>query len=129
MTLDHLNLRVREADACRDFYVRHFGFAPTFEADGGYFLRDGSGFLLALVPAAQHRPLPHGFHIGFGQATPEAVTELHQGLGAAGVTTTEVEDSRPEEDYVTFRCWDPDGTEVEVFWDGWSPQPRSAAEP
>ena len=86
-------------------------------------------FLLALVPAAQHRPLPHGFHIGFGQATPEAVTELHQGLGAAGVTTTEVEDSRPEEDYVTFRCWDPDGTEVEVFWDGWSPQPRSAAEP
>jgi hypothetical protein len=33
------------------------------------------------------------------------------------VRTTEVEDLRPSEAYVTFRCWDPDGTEVEVFWE------------
>jgi hypothetical protein len=26
-----------------------------------------------------------------------------------------LEDHRPGEDYVTFRCWDPDGTEIEVF--------------
>lgn len=24
----------------------------------------------------------------------------------------------PGEDYVTFRCWDPDGTETEVVRDG-----------
>jgi hypothetical protein len=29
-----------------------------------------------------------------------------------------VDDARPGEDYVTLRCWDPDGTEIEVFWDG-----------
>jgi hypothetical protein len=36
---------------------------------------------------------------------------------AAGATFTALEDHRPAEDYVTFRCWDPDGTEVEVFWE------------
>ena len=37
-------------------------------------------------------------------------------LAAAGVRITTVEDFRPGEAYVTFRCWDPDGTEVEVYW-------------
>jgi len=35
MDLNHLNLRVRDAAACRDFYQSHFGFRPAFEADGG----------------------------------------------------------------------------------------------
>src|SRR3712207_7228361 len=33
MDLNHLNLRVRDAAACRDFYQRHFGFRPAFEAE------------------------------------------------------------------------------------------------
>jgi catechol 2,3-dioxygenase-like lactoylglutathione lyase family enzyme len=118
MSLNHLNLRVRDAAACRDFYVEHFGFAPAFEAEGGFFMRDEAGFLLAVIPVDHHQPLPDGFHIGFGRPTPESVVDLHEALRRAGVATTEVEDSRPQEDYVTFRCWDPDGTEVEVFWDG-----------
>jgi catechol 2,3-dioxygenase-like lactoylglutathione lyase family enzyme len=118
MSLNHLNLRVRDAAACRDFYVEHFGFAPAFEAEGGFFMRDEAGFLLAVIPVDHHQPLPDGFHIGFGGPTPESVVDLHEALRRAGARTTEVEDSRPEEDYVTFRCWDPDGTEVEVFWDG-----------
>ena len=47
---------------------------------------------------------------------PEAVLTLHQELTAGGVRTTVVEDLRPAESYVTFRCWDPDDTEIEVFW-------------
>ena len=117
MDLNHLNLRVRDAAACRDFYQRHFGFHPAFEADGGYFVRNDDGFLLALVPAAAHQPLPDGFHIGFGLRDADAVPDLHRALAAASVRTTAVEDFRPGEDYVTFRCWDPDGTEVEVFWE------------
>jgi catechol 2,3-dioxygenase-like lactoylglutathione lyase family enzyme len=118
MNLNHLNLRVRDAEACRDFYRRHFRFEPAFEAEGGYFLRNPEGFLLALVPAASHRPLPDGFHIGFGLAGAEDVTALHRDLADAAVRVTGIEDHRPAETYVTFRCWDPDGTEVEVFWDG-----------
>ena len=117
MDLNHLNLRVRDAAACRDFYQRHFGFRPAFEAEGGYFVRNDDGFLLALVPAEPHQALPDGFHVGFGLADADAVTALHGELGAAGVRTTAIEDSRPDEAYVTFRCWDPDGTEVEVFWE------------
>jgi catechol 2,3-dioxygenase-like lactoylglutathione lyase family enzyme len=115
--LNHLNLRVGDADACLAFYQEHFGFTLAFEAEGGYFLRNGEGFLLALMPAATRQELPDGFHIGFGLATPEAVSDLHDALDGAGARLTAVEDHRPDEAYVTFRCWDPDGTEVEVYWD------------
>jgi catechol 2,3-dioxygenase-like lactoylglutathione lyase family enzyme len=117
MDLDHLNLRVRDAVACRDFYERWFGFQLAFEADGGYFVRNGSGFLLALVPTEPHRELPPGFHVGFSQASAEAVAQLRAQMTADEVPVGELEDSRPDEDYVTFRCWDPDGTEIEVFWE------------
>ena len=117
MDLNHLNLRVRDAEACRDFYQRHFGFLAAFEADGGYFVRNADGFLLALIPTADHQPLPDGVHIGFGLSGPDKVIALHSDLSAAGARATAVDDHRPAEAYVTFRCWDPDGTEVEVFWE------------
>jgi catechol 2,3-dioxygenase-like lactoylglutathione lyase family enzyme len=117
MDLNHLNLRVRDPAACRDFYQRHFGFRPAFEAEGGYFLRNAHGFLLALVPPLEHRPLPEGVHIGFGLEDPESVGRMQRELSTARVETSQLEDLRPGEPYVTFRCWDPDGTEVEVFWE------------
>jgi catechol 2,3-dioxygenase-like lactoylglutathione lyase family enzyme len=115
--LNHMNLRVRDAAACRDFYQQHFGFHPAFEADGGYFIRNEDGFLLALIPADPHQELPSGFHIGFGGADADEVLARYAALAAAGVSTSDVQDFRPGEQYVTFRCWDPDGTEVEVFWE------------
>ena len=115
MDLNHLNLRVRDAAACRDFYLRHFGFRPAFEADGGYFMKNDDGFLLAVVPADPHRELPPGFHIGFGLARPDDVEPMHEALAAAGVEVTPIE--RDDDDDLTFRCWDPDRTEIEVFWE------------
>lgn len=117
MDLNHLNLRVRDAAACRDFYEAHFGFRPAFEAEGGYFVRNEEGFLLALIPAERHQELPEGFHVGFGLPDADAVASLHRELSDAAVQVSDVEDFRPEEAYVTFRCWDPDGTEIEVFWE------------
>ena len=120
MDLNHLNLRVRDPAGCRDFYQRHFGFRPAFEAEGGYFIKNEGGFLLALLPppAVEHQALPEGVHIGFRLSGPDAVAALHERLAGAGVRTGAVEDYRPDELYVTFRCWDPDGTEIEIFWDG-----------
>jgi catechol 2,3-dioxygenase-like lactoylglutathione lyase family enzyme len=115
--LNHLNLRVRDAGACRDFYQEHFGFLPAFEAEGGYFVRNEDGFLLALVPTEHHVALPDGVHVGFGADSPDDVARLHATLSSAGVPVSAVEDGRPDEEYVSFRCWDPDGTEIEIFWD------------
>lgn len=114
MNLNHLNLRVRDAVACRDFYERHFGFELAFEAEGGYFVRNAEGFLLALVPTTAHTALPAGFHIGFGLDGPATVRSAYDELRAAGVTTSELQE---KENYVSFRCWDPDDTEVEIFWE------------
>ena len=117
MDLNHLNLRVRDATACRDFYQGHFGFRPSFEADGGFFVRNDDDFVLALIPVEPHQPLPDGFHIGFGLDDADAVLAKHGALAGAGEKVGEIEDYRPGEQYVTFRCWDPDGTEIEVFWE------------
>jgi catechol 2,3-dioxygenase-like lactoylglutathione lyase family enzyme len=124
MDLNHLNLRVRDPAACRAFYERFFGFRFAFEADGGPFLRNDAGFLLALVPVREHQRLPDGFHIGFNLPAPADVLTLRLRLEAAGVSVGPLEDARPDESYVTFRCWDPDGTEIEVFWDGAAPGAR-----
>jgi len=110
VNIDHLNLRVHDAAACRAFYEAHFGFRLAFEAD--------DGFLLALVPAAPHQPLPDGFHVGFTMPSADEVERLHRALSAASVPVGMLDDERPVEAYVTFRCWDPDGTEIEVFWQG-----------
>jgi catechol 2,3-dioxygenase-like lactoylglutathione lyase family enzyme len=115
--LNHLSLRVADPVACRDFSVRHFGFRPAFEAEGGFFVRNDERFLLALVPAEAPAPLPAGVHIGFGLDDAAAVVALHDELTAAGVAATAISDERPRSDYVTFRSWDPDGTEIEVFWE------------
>ena len=77
--------------------------------------RGEDGFLLALIPSSPRQPLPAGFDIGFALASPDEVAAVHGRLAAAAVRVARVEDSRPGEEYVTFRCWDADGTEIEVF--------------
>ena len=117
MDLDHLNLRVRDTNACRAFYERHFGFRLASGAEDGWFLRNDDGFVLALVATELHQDLPDGFHIGFGLDHAGAVSRKHGQLTSAGVAVSAVKDYRPHEQYVTFRCWDPDGTEIEVYWE------------
>jgi catechol 2,3-dioxygenase-like lactoylglutathione lyase family enzyme len=117
MDIDHLNLRVHDPAMCRAFYERWFGFRHAFDAEGGHFLRNGDGFLLALVPADSHVDLPPGFHIGSRLSGADDVVDRRTAMADAGVTVSPLEDHRPGSSYVTFRCWDPDGTEIEQFWE------------
>lgn len=114
----HLNLRVRDAAACAAFYERWFGFRPAFHDGDAPFLRDGHGFLLALVPVVEHVALPPGFHVGFTADDPSEVVARHASMAGAGVPVGPLVDGRPDDEYVSFRCRDPDGTAVEVYWDG-----------
>jgi catechol 2,3-dioxygenase-like lactoylglutathione lyase family enzyme len=114
MDLDHLNLRVADVRAAQAFYERWFGFREKAWRDDGAFLVNDAGFLLALMPATGPAAMPTGVHIGFQQTDGEAVAAFRGELAAAGVPTGPLED---EDGYVTFRCWDPDGLEIEIFWE------------
>jgi catechol 2,3-dioxygenase-like lactoylglutathione lyase family enzyme len=112
--LNHLNLRVADAGQTRAFYERWFEFREKFCEDGAVFLTNDDHFLLALFPAEAGAAMPPGYHFGFNLDEPAAVHQMHRAMTEHGLTPGELQDW---EDYVTFRCHDPDGHEVEVFWE------------
>jgi hypothetical protein len=69
------------------------------------------------MPAAPHQPLPSGFHVGFALTSPDEIAAMHRQLVAGDVVVSPLEDLRPNQEHVTFRCRDPNGTEIEVFWE------------
>jgi len=117
MRINHLNLRVASVARSRDFYVTHFGLAEYVWHGDVLFLRDAAGMDFGLM--ADGPPVPSDtFHFGFRLETPEAVTAAHARLAAAGVSITEP--LTDEGDLRYFRCADPDGYAIEVYWE---PQP------
>lgn len=114
MDLNHLNLRVADPSLARVFYEQWFGFREKFCDDGAVFLTNDDRFLLALFPAESAGTIPPGYHFGFNLDAPAAVRQMHQAMTDRGVRPGDLEEW---EDYVTFRCRDLDGHEVEVFWE------------
>jgi catechol 2,3-dioxygenase-like lactoylglutathione lyase family enzyme len=118
MDLNHLHLKVRSVERSKLFYSRHFGLAEHVWHGDMVFMRDGSGMDLALAPSAEPAQMPAWFHFGFRLETVDAVEALHARLVADGVPIREP--LTHEDDVVSFRCADPDGYQVEVYWE---PQP------
>ena len=114
MDLNHLNLRVADPSLARQFYEQWFGFREKLSEDGAVFLTNDDRFLLALFPAEAPATMPPGYHFGFNLDDPAAVRQMHQAMTERGVGPGDLEEW---EDYVTFRCHDLDGHEVEVFWE------------
>jgi catechol 2,3-dioxygenase-like lactoylglutathione lyase family enzyme len=112
--LNHLNLRVADPEQARTFYQQWFGFREKLCGDGAVFLVNDDRFLLALFPAEAAGTLPPGYHFGFNLDDAAAVRRMHQAMTERGVEPGELEEF---EDYVTFRCHDLDGHEIEVFWE------------
>ena len=77
------------------------------------FLRNTSGFDLALVPDRAPASLPEWFHFGFRLGTENAVRKLHGRMISGGVEVEEIEEY---DGYVTFSCEDADGYSIEVYW-------------
>ena len=117
MHLHHLALPVRDRDRSVLFYSAYFGFDPASARsypDGTTIVRDGDGFDLALHPVADLEDR-HGFlHFGFRVSDPDVVRELRLRLERDGVPIVELDD---EPDLVSFKCLDPDGWQVEVYWE------------
>jgi len=118
MNLTHLGLPVRDERRSLEFYRSYFGFDPDTAQtypDGTTIVRNPAGFDLALHPAAEVPSDGAGFlHFGFRLPDPMQVRDLRARLAADGVEVVEADDG-PE--LVSFKCLDPDGWRVEVYWE------------
>jgi catechol 2,3-dioxygenase-like lactoylglutathione lyase family enzyme len=116
LPLAHLNLTVAEVERSIAFYRQWFGFTapPRTSPDGTVFIGNDDGFDLALHPGAPAVPPAPMVHFGFRAPTADAVLALRDALAAGRVTVTEHHDA---ETYVNLKCLDPDGYEIEVYWE------------
>jgi len=115
MNINHLHLKVASAERSRNFYERFFGLRVSATHGDILFMRDDNGLDLALAPASSPEPLPDWFHFGFRLEDAEAVARLYRVLAAAGVP---MKQPLERDDGLTFfRCRDPDGYGIEVYWE------------
>ena len=115
MNLNHLHLHVLSTERAMAFYGRHFGLREHVRHGEIVFLRDGAGMDLALAAAAKADPMPPWFHFGFRLDSPEAVEALHSAMAQDGVPIADP--LTTEEGVTSFRCRDPDGYLIEVYWE------------
>jgi catechol 2,3-dioxygenase-like lactoylglutathione lyase family enzyme len=81
--------------------------------DGTRFVTDASGFELGLH-TGQPTARPAEWHFGFLAPDAAAARTLQAALAADGVDIIDPED---EAAYVGFKCLDPDGHMIEVYWE------------
>ena len=114
MDLNHLHLHVRNVDRSKRFYESYFGFRERVRHGNILFLRNASGFDLALVPDRTPLSFPEWFHFGFRLGSARAVRMLHGHMSSKGGQAQDIEEYPG---YMTFRCADPDGYGIEVYWE------------
>ncbi len=115
MNINHLHLKVRSVERARSFYQRFFGLRDFVWHGDMLFMRDGAGMDLALAPTTEPTSAPEWFHLGFRLDAAEQVEELY-----ADLNSSQVPIRHPlvrEDDLVSFRCEDPDGYGVEIYWE------------
>jgi catechol 2,3-dioxygenase-like lactoylglutathione lyase family enzyme len=113
----HLGLLVRDQGRSLRFYQTYFGFDAASARrypDGTVIVRNQQGFDLALHPGDPSDRFPAFLHFGFRLPDAEAVRQLLARMEADGVQLLERWD---QPGYVAFKCADPDGWRVEVYWE------------
>lgn len=115
MDLNHLHLHVRDLASARRFYETYLGFHERVRHGTILFLRNDHGFDLALAPDTAPAEFPPWFHFGFRLDSPETVSALHDRMVRDGVPIPSALLREP--DFVTFRCADPDGHAIEIYWE------------
>ncbi len=109
MHLNHLDLPVRDVPAATRYFMRGFGFDVLREDEQMAILRGEAGFVLVLTHGAGR--YPEGFHMGFLQASDDAVHAAHERLTAAGIAAP-----APEVKWgcLQFWCQAPGGLVIEI---------------
>lgn len=115
MQINHLHLRVSNVARSAAFYKDFFGLSEHIRHGEVLFITDEQRFDLALAPSDDVEPMPLWFHFGFRLQSGEAVRRLYAKLEQSGVTILEPVEAH--DDFVFFRCADPDGYTIEVYWE------------
>jgi catechol 2,3-dioxygenase-like lactoylglutathione lyase family enzyme len=115
MNLNHIHLHVANVARAKAFYERYFGMRELVWHGDMVFMRDPAGMDLALAPTDKMEPLPSWFHIGFRLDDHAAVKTLFDRLVHDGVPINER--LKVEGDFSYFRCADPDGTQLEIYYE------------
>jgi catechol 2,3-dioxygenase-like lactoylglutathione lyase family enzyme len=117
MRLLHLGLPVRDYERSLHFYATYFGFDPATARsypDGTVIVRNADQFDLALHPVREAVTSPEFLHFGFAMANADAVRVMHTRMAGDGVPIVEYDE---EPGMASFKCLDPDGWRVEVYWE------------
>lgn len=115
MDLNHLHLHVKDLEKTRKFYEDHFKFKEHIWHGNILFLRNENKFDLALMPDTSDWKFPLWFHFGFRLDSANEVKKLFDNIKSSGEKIdTELEEY---DDFVFFRCLDPEGNKIEVYWE------------
>lgn len=115
MDLNHLHLHVPDLERAKAFYVRWFRFRERVRhGEDLLFLTNDDKFDFALMKDGKAGKFPKWFHFGFHLGSAKAVKSLRARMAKARV---KVDPLHEEERFVSFRCYDPDGHKIEVYWE------------
>jgi catechol 2,3-dioxygenase-like lactoylglutathione lyase family enzyme len=112
--MNHLHVNVPDLVEAIRFYERYFEFRRVYPESERVFLKDASGFLLAIDPiGADSEPhFPEWFHFGICRNDPDWARGLFIRMKSDGVKfASELEDYK---NAVVFFCWAPGPYKVEV---------------
>jgi catechol-2,3-dioxygenase len=115
MRLNHLHLHTRDRADSEAFYQKWLRMSVARKGDRLTFMSDGAGFDLALMDDSAPATLPAWFHFGFRLENASAVVELFDSMMRAGVSMRKA--LYQDETLVSFRCADPDGYALEIYWE------------
>jgi len=79
------------------------------------FLTDDDGFDLALMDDPDPNRMPAWFHFGYRLNSAREVVGLHDRMRDSGVVI--LKPLYEDDELVSFRCVDPDGYAIEVYWE------------
>jgi predicted enzyme related to lactoylglutathione lyase len=108
---------VRDAERSMRFYATYFGFDPATAQtypDGTVIVRNADGFDLALHQTTEVPPDSGFLHFGFAVSGAAEVHRLQTTFAGDDVPVFDVTE---EPDLVSFKCADPDGWRIEVYWE------------
>ncbi len=115
MDLNHIQLNTTDVKAAAEFYGRHLGFTVQKKHGDGLFLWNKHGFMMAINPLPENPTFPDWFHIGFRLDTADEVKSMYTKM-VEGKCKIKAE-LQEHDDFVFFRCVDPTGYVIEIFWE------------